>query len=162
MKLMKTAEEMQRYCRENNTGRGMSKEWDFYHFKVIEEAMDTDEYAVFCFMGLQNVTKLLESNGFYAYALTNKRLVIAQQQGFGRSLREISYRDLNNIRATGENVVVDASKWEPNIQVSSDEAKSIQRILGDLMPEILKAKRQHGSQGDGEIDAVDEIGRAHV
>ena len=146
MKLMKTAEEMMQFCIDNNTGYYSFKYLN--HFKVIEECLQADEYALLCFEGARMIDLDVHSirGRRYSFALTNKRLVMGQRSGMGDDLQVIWYRELNGMELINNSIVVDVAKTVPVIQVVAEGVPCLQERLPGIMEEI---KRKNASRGKG-------------
>lgn len=139
MRKMRTAEEMWQFCFANDLS------YTKRHFYPIEKHLQQDEYAVFCFQGLQNNIRMT-TDGNYAYVFTNRRLIIARKIMTGEIVRVIDYRDLHNVTAAGHNVVIDAAKWEPDVMVMGFEMPGIQKGLAEIIP-IIQQKNREQKQG---------------
>ena len=140
MKLMKTAEEMMQFCIDNNTGTYSDKY--MRHFKVIENCLQAEEYVLICFKGYQKKDFNYGSwkSDFYAFALTNKRMIISQHNSLGSELQTISYNDLNDIEVVDNTVLVDAAKAQPCIGISPDSVQYMRESLPEIVEEIKRKK----------------------
>ena len=100
MASLRTAQEMLDYCMGNGLGAGSSKASSFKHFQLLADNIEHNEKVVFVFMGLQNATSASKHEGFYAYALTNKRLVLAQDSMGGSVVQsiDIKYIDKDHLK----------------------------------------------------------------
>ena len=139
MRKMRTAEEMWQFCFANDL---------FYekaHFYLVAKHLQPDEYAVFCFQGLQNNVRMM-TDGNFAYVFTNRRLIIGQKRLTGEIVRSIDYKDLHNVTAAGQSVVIDATKWEPNVEVLKGDVTGVQKGLAEIIP-IIQQKNQEQRQG---------------
>ena len=54
LKNLNAAKQMYQYCVDNHFGNGMNEKWGIKHFKLIEQALQSDEEVLMCFIGLQN------------------------------------------------------------------------------------------------------------
>lgn len=155
MKLMKTAEEMMRFCVEHKTGYDSYKYLN--HFKVIENCLQADEYALVCFQGAQMVDRAFHStmDRRYSFALTNKRLIMGQRSGMGDDLQLIWYKDLNDMEWTKNSIMVDAEKSWPCIQVIADGVPYLQGKIPGIMAEIKRKKST--AKRTAESGPADEI-----
>lgn len=98
---MRTAEEMYNYCLENDFGKGMLG-WGQKSFKVVEKQLLPDEDAKICFIGLHNYVSMSQHDGNFAYAITNKRLILGQKRVLGENVKIIELNNLNDItKSTG-------------------------------------------------------------
>lgn len=94
---MRTADEMYRYCTENGFGQGLTKDWSRKHFAVIAHALLPDETVRMAFIGLHNFVSMTETDGNYAYAVTDRRIICAQQKVVGEILVSIEWKNINDI-----------------------------------------------------------------
>lgn len=94
---LKTAADMADFCQEQGYSVGTIKKWITRHFKLIEEQLNDDEYVMFCFVGLHNFVSTTKHDNNHAYALTNKRLILAQQKVIGNNVQSIVLDNLNNV-----------------------------------------------------------------
>ena len=94
---MKTASEMYNYCLENNFGQGVSKKWGLKHFEVVEKKLLPHEEVLMTFIGLHNNKSLSNHEGNYAYAITNKRMIMGQKKLIGENLKIVLLRNLNDV-----------------------------------------------------------------
>lgn len=154
MKLMKTAEEMMQFCIDNNTGTYSNKY--LRHFKVIENCLQEDEYVILCFKGYQKKDFNYGSgkSDFYAFALTDRRMIISQHNSLGSELQTVSYNDLNDIAVVDNTVVVDAAKAQPCIGISPDSVRYMRESLPGIVEEI---KRKKAAKVMGVSSPADEI-----
>jgi hypothetical protein len=76
---MQTAEGMYHYCVENGFGSGWNEEWGVKHFRVIENSLMNGEEVWMTFIGLHNYKSPSKHDQNFAYAVTNKRIVMAQK-----------------------------------------------------------------------------------
>ena len=101
---MRTAQEMFDFVQENKFLTAETKKMTRLHFELIEEALEPDEDVLFCFVGMHNASSLTKSEGYYAYAFTNKRIIYGRRNLVGRTVSTLLYDNLNDI--TTENKVM--------------------------------------------------------
>ena len=94
---MKTAEEIYKYCIDNNFGMGMTKSWTLKHFSIIEKILQDDEEIHVAFVGLHDYKSLSNHKNNCAYAITNKRMIVAQKKFIGEYLQIIELKDLRDV-----------------------------------------------------------------
>lgn len=94
---MRTAEEMYNYCLENDYGQGLTKGWALKHFSLVEKSLMDDEEVVMAFIGLHNYISTTKHDSNYAYAITNKRVIIGQKKLIGESIKLVMRKHLNDI-----------------------------------------------------------------
>ena len=91
---MRTAEEMYEYCVENGYGSGFNRNNSIKHFKVIESALQPDEDILSVFIGLHNYQSMSKHDNNFAYALTNKRIIMGQKKSLEKIARLLQSRML--------------------------------------------------------------------
>lgn len=101
---MRTAKEMMDFVQENKYLIAETKKMTLAHFELIEEALEANEDVLFCFIGMHNASSLTKSEGYYAYAFTNKRIIYGRRNLVGRTVSTLLYDNLNDI--TTENKVM--------------------------------------------------------
>lgn len=151
---MRTAEEMYNYCLENGFGQGMTKKWALKHFKLIEENLQKDEEVLMTFIGLHNYVSATKHQHNFAYALTNKRFIMAQKKLIGQTVKTVLLDMLNDINtdigmAIGV-IKIDTVKETFSVGVNKNHAKNIQEKIQEL---LLKTKEPRSSN----INNIDEI-----
>lgn len=85
---MKKAEELYAYSCGHNFGKDLSRAKGLTNFHLIEEAMDPDEFAYLAFIGLHRFHSMSAHQRNFAYAFTNKRVLMAQMRSFRRPRME--------------------------------------------------------------------------
>lgn len=94
---MRTAQEMYDYTLKNKYGTGIVKSFTRKHFDVVEEQLQDGERVSVSFVGLheQQGSGL---GGNFAYAITNKRLIMGQRGVLGRDkTKTVLIEHLNDI-----------------------------------------------------------------
>ena len=134
---MRTAEEMVHYCDAHGTGTGFSKRWRLKHFKIIEHQLKDDEDVEVAFIGIKNYKSITEHEDNWAYAVTNKRLLIGQKGLIGEKVDVISLRDLNDISfkkglAFGV-LTIDTIKEEFNVGLNKVNATIIHNLVTNAL-----------------------------
>lgn len=144
MEILNTAEKMYRYCEKNGFGRGFTKRSAIKHFEIIEVSIQNDENVYMCFMGLHNHREGGGSDGNYAYAITNKRIIMAQKKAFGQNLQSVLLENLNDITvSTGilsGIVVIDTMKEVFNVSTTNKEAKNICEKVHEVLLSLKEQK----------------------
>lgn len=142
---MKSAQEMYQYCIDHNYGQGMNKKWGIKHFSLIEQALGKDEEPIMCFIGLHNYVSATKHDSNFAYAITNKRVLIAQQKIIGQVFQTVDIDNLNDITmSTGMLmgvITIDTIKEKFNVAVDKKAAKSINDTIHDILLSIKQQKK---------------------
>lgn len=143
---MRTAEEMAQFCDENNTGAGFSAKWRLKHFKVVEQQLKDDEDVLVCFIGLKNFVDIANHDENWAYAITNKRIIIGQKGLIGEKVDVISLRDLNDISFRKGLVfgvlIIDTIKEVFNVGLNKNSATSIHELVTNALMDLKEEMHQ--------------------
>lgn len=156
---MKTAQEMYQYCIDNNYGQGWNKKWSLKHFSLIERALADDEEVLMCFAGLHNYVSTSQHDNNFAYAITPKRIIMAQQKVIGQVFQTVDIDNLNDITLnTGMLmgiITIDTIKEKFNVAVGKDIARNINDAIHDILFSLKEEKKS--SVSPQTIDSTDVI-----
>lgn len=94
---LKTAQQMVDFCRTYGMGKGISQSWDLKHFAIIEETLSANEHVLTVFEGMHNYVSISKHDGYFAFAVTTKRFIIAQKKVVGSVLQTVSLENVNDI-----------------------------------------------------------------
>lgn len=94
---MRSGEEMYKYCVANKFGRNNDPSWGVKHFKVIEKSLMGNEEVLMPFMGLHSSSSMGNTTLNFAYALTNRRIIMAHKKVVGETIQSISLNNINDI-----------------------------------------------------------------
>jgi len=143
-RILRTSSDMYQYCIDNNYGQGMSKSWGLKHFQLIENSISTDEKILMCFIGLHNYISMSKHDFNFAYAITNKRVIMAQKKIVGEIIQTVSLKNLNDITlVTGMSmgtITIDTIKETFNIGVDKSSARSINDKIHELLLQVQDSK----------------------
>lgn len=143
---MKTAEEMYQFCLDNGLGSGITTGWALKHFRIIEEALDQDERALFCFIGLHNFVSITKHDGNFAYAITPKRIIMAQKKLIGQNLQTVALERVNDITFSSGlmfgMLTIDALTEKFNVELDKSSAKNISDRVHHLLLDLKAKQRQ--------------------
>lgn len=138
----RTAEEMYKYCEYHKLGVGISKSWSLKHFGLIADSLNQDEQILTVFAGFHNYKSISQHDGNFAYAVTNKRFIIAQKKLIGSVLQTVSLSNVNDITMNKKliyhTIVVDTIKETFGISVA--DTKIAQNIYDAIHNALEKAK----------------------
>lgn len=158
---MKSAQEMYQYCIDNGFGEGVNKKWGIKHFSIIENALSDDETAIMCFIGIHNYISTTQHDNNYAYAITNKRIILAQQKMIGQNFQTISIDNLNDITmSTGMLlgiIVIDTIKEKFNVAVNKKAAQNINKNIHDILLSLKEERNPSFTAPTNSISVADEI-----
>lgn len=143
---MRTAEEMVQYCDENNTGSGFNAKWRLKHFQIVENQLNDDEEVLVAFIGIKNYVSLTNHEENWAYAVTNKRIIIGQKGLIGEKVDVISLRDLNDISFRKGLVfgvlIIDTIKEEFNVGIRKDIATNVHELVTNALMDLKEEMHQ--------------------
>ncbi|MEG0691933.1 MAG: SHOCT domain-containing protein [Oscillospiraceae bacterium] len=141
---LNVAQQMYQYCIDNNFGEGMNQKWGVKHFMLIEQSLQSDEEVLMCFIGLHNYISTTKHDNNFAYAITNKRIIMAQQKVVGQVVQSVLLDNLNDVTLNTGAVfgvlTVDTIKEKFNVCVSSRSAKSINDKIHEILLTQQKSK----------------------
>lgn len=143
---MRTAEEMVQYCDDNNTGAGFNAKWRLKHFQIVENQLKDDEDVLVAFIGVKNFVDIAHHEDNWAYAITNKRIIIGQKGLIGEKVDVISLRDLNDISfkkglALGV-LTIDTIKERFNVGLDKNSATSIHELVTNALMDLKEDMHQ--------------------
>ncbi|MDG6154899.1 PH domain-containing protein [Lactococcus garvieae] len=134
---MRTAEEMYNYCVENKFGKGVSKSWAKKHFALIEKNLNKDENVEMCFCGLHNFKSNTKHDSTFAYAITNKRIMMGQKKLIGENFQSVSLKQVNDVTFSSGMIMgvitIDTFKETFNVGVDKVSASNINNIIHEKL-----------------------------
>ena len=101
---LETAEEMYNYCKNNKFGTGSNKKWAIRHFQLLIDNLKPDEKIYCVFIGLHNYKSLSRHDDNFAYALTDKRILMAQHKLHSTSIESVNIENINDISMSKKGV----------------------------------------------------------
>lgn len=126
---LSTANEMYLYAKINGFGKGFTDSLALKHFKVIEDCLLSDEYVIMTFIGLHNYISPTKHDNNFAYAITNKRIIMAQKQAvIGEILQTVYLDNINDITYSSKLfgvITIDTIKEVFNVCLDADSAKAV-------------------------------------
>ena len=154
---MKTGQEMYNFSAKNGYGTGMLG-WGQKSFEVVAKNLMSDEEALICFIGL-HYTSPEHHCGNFAYAITNKRLILGQKKIIGEIVQFINLDNINDItlstNAIYGYITFDTFKECFKVGFVSDEARKLYPILNSHFADFKKQNLQNANYK--QTDAVNEI-----
>ncbi|WP_373164486.1 PH domain-containing protein [Agathobaculum sp. Marseille-P7918] len=137
---MRTAEEMIQFCVANHLGQGSMKSWDVKHFTLIQNALQPDEQVLFVFEGLHNYQSASKHDGNYAYAVTNRRFILAQKKFIGENLISVALDQINDITFSSGlalgTITVDTIREQFKVAFEKNQAKNVSERLHNLLIDL--------------------------
>ena len=151
---MNKAEQMYEYCIDNNFGKGISKKWAIKHFDIIGKNLMQNEQVLMCFCGLHNYLSISKHDGYFAYAITDKRIMISQKKIIGEKFQSISLKNVNDVTFSSGVmmgiITVDTFKEKFNVSVDKKAGSSINSSIHD----ILFDNKKDTGKGINDIDSL--------
>ncbi len=146
---MRTEPEMVQFCRDNGLGQGSMKSWDLKHFTLIEHALKSDKDVLFVFEGLHNYQSIAMHENNFAYAVTDKRIIMAQKKVLGETIQSVALDQINDITfssgiALGV-ITVDTIREKFNVAIDKKQAKNVSERLHDLLIQSKQPKTSAAS-----------------
>lgn len=138
---MRTGEELYHYAASNGYGTGVNEKWGIKHFSIIAEHLLPDETVLMTFIGLHNYESMTKHDSNFAYAITDKRIIMAQKHTFsGEKLQTVSLNNINDITlksgiALGV-MTIDTTREKFNVGLDKKSAKAIMGKVSEVLNEI--------------------------
>lgn len=157
-----TAKGMYSYAKENGFGTGFTKGLGEKHFAVLEKNLLKDEIPVMTFIGLHNYTGGTNHDGNFAYALTNKRLIIGQWKLIGENFQSIKIQNINDVTFTSGILfgvlTIDSLKETLNVALDKISAQRINEAFHEEFDKFSRTKNEANIANNQNTNSVaDEI-----
>lgn len=141
---LKNADQIYDYCKTNNLGTGMTRGWAIKHFQLLLDNLNSDEEIYCVFIGMHNYKSATKHDGNYAYAVTNKRIIMAQHKMFGANVQSVSLNNINDITMTRSGVAgigigtvcIDTFKEKFNVAINTNFAPNVYNKVHEALDEI--------------------------
>lgn len=154
---MKTGQEMYDFSAKNGYGSGMLG-WGQKSFEVVAKNLMPDEEALICFIGL-HYSSPEHHCGNFAYAITNKRLILGQKKVIGETVQFINLDNINDItlstNAIYGYITFDTYKECFKVGFVNEDARKLYSILNSHFAEFKKINQQNANSK--QTDAANEI-----
>ena len=102
------------------------------------------ECVFFPFIGLHNYVSATKHDNNFAYAVTNKRILMAQKKMIGQTIQTVSWENVNDITFNSGVVfgviTIDTIKETFNVAVGILEVENIYRLLHETWDNIRVSK----------------------
>jgi len=159
---IRTAEQMIEYCQDFNTGQGSMQSWDFKHFKLIEESLLQGETVLVAFEGLHNYKSMTKHDKNFAYALTNKRIIMAQKRLVGSVVQSVSIEQINDITINRGFVfgvmTIDTVREVFNVCVGKEQVKVIHDLIHQTLEKLKKEKQSRDEERSKKTESTSAEG----
>lgn len=154
---MKTAKEMVSFCKKNGFGKSNTEGLTLKHFEIIQNQLSAGEDVILCFMGLHNYKSITSHENNYAYAITNKRIVMGQKKMIGEVSKSVLLSNINDITykkgiALGV-ITIDSSAEKFNVALENTNSGKLYNLIQEL---IIKLKNPHSSTSN-ELDQLEKL-----
>lgn len=150
---------MYNWCIEKGFGKGWSQNTALKHFQLITDTLTPGEEAHIAFIGLHNYISMTKHDQNFAYAITEKRIIMAQHRLFGSVVQTVAIDQINDITSvTGLTlciITVDTFKEKFNVAVNKEDGQRLARRLHDYLVEVKIA--QQPQTVASQVSAADEI-----
>lgn len=167
---LKTPEEMYQYCVDNKLGTGTSKGWAIKHFKLLADNLKEGETIHCVFIGLHNYVSMTKHDQNYAYAMTDKRIIMAQHKLLGANIQSISLDNINDISLSKAGILgvgiatvcIDTFKETFNVGVNITNGDNIYRCVHDAWDMVREKKANqsapvaHTQQSKSPVEQIKE------
>ena len=162
---LRTAEEMYDYCVKNRLGWNISRLWAIQHFELIVNAVKPDEEICAVFIGLHNRRSASEPLHYFAYAVTNRRIIIAHKRLLGETMKTVSLDHINDITLVSSGIavagvgvglgtiIVDTIREKFSITHNIACVRNIYEVLHEALDEAKKAQKQTAFNMNTSADA---------
>ena len=155
---MKTAKEMFDFCIKNKFGKSNTDSWTLKHFGVVEKQLSPGENVILCFMGLHNYVSLTKHDNNFAYAITDRRIIIAQKHMVGEVTQTILLDNVNDITykkgITFGVITVDSMKERFNVALENTNSDKLYSLIHEL---IFKLKSTKSSSTSGDYKELEDL-----
>jgi hypothetical protein len=150
---MRTAKEMFDYCMAQKLGSGFSSGNNLRHFEVIDSKLQPDEDVLFVFIGLHNYKSISKHDNNFAYAISNKRILMGQKKVIGEVFQSIALDQINDVTfSTGLAlgiITVDTIKEKFNVALDKGQASNINDRIHELLFSLKEQTREPAPASSG-------------
>ncbi len=141
---MRSAEAMYNWCLEQGYGKGFSRGTALKHFQLIADTLSPGEEAIITFIGLHNYVSATKHDNNFAYAITNKRIIMAQSRLLGPVIQTVSIEQINDITSISRLaycvVTIDTIKETFNVAIVKPDGLQLASRLHDYFLEAKQKK----------------------
>lgn len=138
---LNTGKKMYQYCIDNGYGKGFTDKWGIKHFNVIADSLKNNENVLMAFIGIHNYISPTKHDGNYAFAITDNKILIAQQKVVGESLYSINLKNINDIAYKSGAIfgilTIDTFKEKFNVGLDSISANKVSMKVREVIDDIL-------------------------
>lgn len=158
---MKTAKEMFNFCKKNKFGKGNTESWTLKHFTVIENQLSSGEDVLLCFVGLHNFVSMTKHDNNFAYAITNKRIIMAQKKVVGEVVQTVLLDNINDITykkglAFGV-ITIDSMKEKFNVALENTNSSKLYNLIQELISRLKDSGSTSSSNDYGKLEELKRL-----
>lgn len=157
---MKTAKEMFDFCKKNKFGKSNTDSWTLKHFSVVEKQLSPRENVILCFMGLHNYVSLTKHDNNFAYAITDRRIIIAQKHMIGEVTQTVLLDNINDITykkgVAFSIITIDSMKERFSVALENSNSDKLYSLIHEL---IFKLKNEKSSSSSGNYKELEDLKR---
>ena len=144
---LRKAEQMYTYSCSHNFGKGLSRAWGLNSFRLVEKAMDADEFAYLTFIGLHRFHSMSAHQRNFAYAFTNKRIIMAQMRSFWRTRTEsVPLNKILNLSFDNDSSIGVVKMMLANDAICVGMAQESVTALSQKITELLPLIQEYAQQ----------------
>lgn len=158
---MRSAQSMYNWCVEQGYGKGFSQGTALKHFQLIADTLLPGEEAHIVFIGLHNFRSMTKHDQNFAYAITEKRIIMAQHRLFGGVVQTVAIDQINDITSVTSLafciITVDTIREKFNVAINKEDGQRLAKRLHDYLVEIKSA--QQPQPVAAQTSAADEIAK---
>lgn len=146
IRLLNTHEEMMEYCVNHRYGQGIDIATGIRHFMLIQAALQPTEKILTCFVGYHNYVSVEQNDGYYAYAITSKRLLFAQKRLDSQNIQAVSLVRILDAKALSREPMgilrIITRTQQLNIGMDVDTSRKIRARIHRFIQEITRLKQE--------------------
>ncbi|APH18878.1 PH domain-containing protein [Clostridium botulinum] len=157
-----TAKEMYDYCIHNGFGSGWNEKWGVKHFKIIEDNLMGDEKVYMTFIGMHKSVYSNEDGGYFAYAITNRRIMLSQKSAVaGETFKSVSLENINDITFESgvlfSTITIDTIREILKIELYKGSGKLVNSKIHEVIDAINNNSKHRSLQSNNAVSVADEL-----
>lgn len=168
-----TGESLYEECLRLKNGSGVSRGWDIKHFQIIADNLKSNEEVLVPFMGLNDYSSATEHDGTFAFAVTDKRIIMGQKKVIGQNVKTVSLARVSDITLAerGTVTILEIDTLGDRIRIGTTARtgrsvyKSVLEILNQRGSEIMSSgkkqtpvkKKKATSEAKTAVEQVKEL-----
>lgn len=141
---MNQAEQLYDYCMDNHLGQGFNKAWGIKHFQLLIDNLMPNEKLASVFIGMHNYISATNHDKYWAFGITDKRIICAQKGFIGEKVQSIKWTNINDITLEKGLVLgvveIDTYKETVRVGVTKSDAQNIYNAIMDVHDRLERQK----------------------